>query len=70
MNLRHQVSFCGVTLKSYVQEQTQNVDEFKNTFQYKFAEITVELCYKTCLSVVGRVSECLVRDGQHFERHT
>jgi hypothetical protein len=44
----------------------RNVDELKDTIRDKFPDISVELCRKTCLSVVGRVHECLARERQHF----
>jgi hypothetical protein len=60
----------GVLKDLVYKNKPRNVDELKDTIRDKFADISVELCHKTCLSVVGRVRECLARDGQHFEHFT
>jgi hypothetical protein len=60
----------GVLKDLVCKNKLRNVDELKDTIRDNFADISVELCLKTCLSVVGRVRECLARDGQHFEHYT
>jgi hypothetical protein len=62
--------FLWDVLKDLVyKNKPRNVDELKDTIRDKFADISVELSHKTCLSVVGRVCECIARDGQHFEHY-
>jgi hypothetical protein len=60
----------GVLKDLVYKNKPRNVDELKATIRDKFADISVESCRKTCLSVVGRVRECLTRVEQHSEHYT
>ncbi|XP_054449778.1 uncharacterized protein LOC129087027 [Pteronotus mesoamericanus] len=60
----------GVLKDLVYKTEPRNIDELKDRIQDKFADITIELCRKACLSVVGRVRECLAQDGQQFEHFT
>jgi hypothetical protein len=63
--------FLWGVLKDLVHKnKPRNVDELKDTIRDKFTDISVELCLKTRLSVVGRARECLAGDGQHCEHYT
>jgi hypothetical protein len=59
----------GVLKDLVYKNKHRNVDQLKDTIRDKFADISVELFRKTCLSVIGRVREYLARDGQLFEHY-
>jgi hypothetical protein len=65
-----QCLFGGVLKDLVYKNKPRNFDELKDTIRDKVADISVELCRKNCLSVLGRVRECLARDGQNFGHYT
>lgn len=60
-------SVWGIVKEMVFKNQIQNLDHLKMLIRQAFETFDEELCHNICLSLRGRIQQCMNADGGHFE---